>query len=268
MAQYAQTPIIVVTAMSQRSYIADAFREGATDYVTKPFDLIDLRSRVSAAVRQSAQAAMEPDLPEVPLGEPIAMRSVTRFLGHDEYENYVMQVAQSLGSDSSVVAIKILDIIDHHATLEPSCFRRLVETVAHAVSALTRQEGHMISYRGNGVFLCIRIGRTDLLPDAFEGILNKQIHASKDPRLATCDLKVAVGKTTMLRATSKAGALDALQKAVASVEDRAQAIVAMPTMSKRMLSNQTRSAEEARVERRAYSLLLQDVLRDEFAQTR
>lgn len=46
---YAETPVIMLTAMSDRSYVEMAFREGASDYVTKPFDYEDLFERIDAA---------------------------------------------------------------------------------------------------------------------------------------------------------------------------------------------------------------------------
>ena len=46
---YRKTPIIMLTAMSDRDYIDRAFAAGATDYLTKPFDLLELRSRLGTA---------------------------------------------------------------------------------------------------------------------------------------------------------------------------------------------------------------------------
>lgn len=259
---YVHTPLIIVTAMSQRSYISDAFRAGATDYVTKPFDLIDLRGRVASAVRQSKRlAASNQTHPQV-LSEALPLHNVTRFLGHDEYENYVMQVSQSLTSKSSVVGMKIQNVRALHDSVGPQRFEEVIQTVGEAISELTRQEGHMISYRGNGVFLCIRIGRYDVLPDSFEMILNRQIHAIKPASLMKTSIKVSVGDTTILKSASKVGALDALSAAIASAEEKAENVAEAPDISRRVLSNQSRSPEQERVERRVYSLMLKDVMRE------
>lgn len=265
---YSQMPVIVVTAMSQRTYIADAFRAGATDYVTKPFDLIDLRSRVTSAFRQSTRGAAARSNRSLQLSDTIHLRNVTRFLGADEYENYVMQISQSMTSKSSVVAIKILNVHDLHADLMSHAFEAAIQAVGAAISILTRQEGHMISYRGHGIFLCIRIGRYDILPDAFETVLNRQIYSTKPDILAQHTLKVCVGETAVLRSSSKAGALDTLTEAVASVEARAEGLSAAPRMSRRVLSNQTRSDEEKRVDQRVYSLMMQDVMPEEIVARR
>lgn len=49
-AEYRFTPIIMVTAMHDRSHITSAFDAGATDYITKPFDLFEIGSRVQKGV--------------------------------------------------------------------------------------------------------------------------------------------------------------------------------------------------------------------------
>ncbi len=46
---YRETPVLMLTAMSDRKYIDDAFLEGATDYVSKPFDFLELGYRIKSA---------------------------------------------------------------------------------------------------------------------------------------------------------------------------------------------------------------------------
>lgn len=43
------TPIIMLTAMRDVEYLSLAFKAGATDYVTKPFDIVEFVERVRAA---------------------------------------------------------------------------------------------------------------------------------------------------------------------------------------------------------------------------
>jgi DNA-binding response OmpR family regulator len=259
---YTRTPILMLTAMSQRSYIADAFRAGATDYITKPFDLIDLRARLGSALRDRRRVDML-ETRKADLDAPIHVRDVTRLLGQSEYENYVMQISQSLGSKSSVVGIKIVNIAQHHEALSPGDFERLIAAVAAAISELTRQEGHVISYRGNGAFLCIRIGRQDVLPAAFETILNRHIHMAVPAGLTKRSVTAVVGETIIMRSGSRTAALDALNGAIASVEAAAERSADIPDVSKRVLSNQSITDSQRQADRSVYSRLLRDVLRDE-----
>jgi phosphoserine phosphatase RsbU/P len=50
-ARYADLPIIMVTSLDDMSALANAFAAGATDYVTKPVNPIELVARVRAALR-------------------------------------------------------------------------------------------------------------------------------------------------------------------------------------------------------------------------
>lgn len=46
---YDETPIIMLTAISSKSDIDEAFAAGATDYVTKPFNMTEIGARVRIA---------------------------------------------------------------------------------------------------------------------------------------------------------------------------------------------------------------------------
>ncbi len=57
---YEETPIIMLTAMTERRYMEDAFLAGATDYITKPFDVLELGARIRVAAKLSeAHARLE-----------------------------------------------------------------------------------------------------------------------------------------------------------------------------------------------------------------
>jgi len=57
---YEETPIIMLTAMTERSYIEEAFLAGATDYITKPFDVLEISARIRVAAKLSeAHSALE-----------------------------------------------------------------------------------------------------------------------------------------------------------------------------------------------------------------
>jgi len=52
---YQEAPIIMVTAMHERSFVDSAFAAGATDYITKPFDMLELGTRVRIAEKISSK---------------------------------------------------------------------------------------------------------------------------------------------------------------------------------------------------------------------
>jgi len=56
--RYHQTPIIMLTAMRDMKNMGEAYRAGATDYATKPFDIEDLGMRLRVA-QETVQAQRE-----------------------------------------------------------------------------------------------------------------------------------------------------------------------------------------------------------------
>ena len=259
---YARVPVLMLTAMSQRSYIAEAFRAGATDYITKPFDLVDLRTRLASALRDRRRAERA-EARRTDADSPIEMRGVSRILGHSEYENCVMQIAQSVGTRSSVVAIKIGGIDAHYAAMDSDRFQAMINHVGKVISKLTRQDGHVISYRGHGVFLCIRIGRNEPMPASFEAVLNRQIQAGESGLGLGRPVRVVVGDMQVLHSGSQTLALETLTRAISSVEQKSLRIEPEPSMSRRVLSNDARGEADRQSDRNAYHQMLGDMLSGE-----
>ncbi len=54
---FSTVPIIMLTARSERSDKLLGFESGADDYVTKPFDILELKARVRALLRRAVMAA-------------------------------------------------------------------------------------------------------------------------------------------------------------------------------------------------------------------
>ena len=59
-----QTPILMLTAMSDKSYINRAYSAGANDFITKPFDIVDLRERLGLMDRYLAGGEKQAEMPE------------------------------------------------------------------------------------------------------------------------------------------------------------------------------------------------------------
>ncbi len=59
MEPYKQVPVIMITAMTDRSFVDRAFAAGAVDYVTKPFDELELGTRLRIAERKLSGLALK-----------------------------------------------------------------------------------------------------------------------------------------------------------------------------------------------------------------
>lgn len=274
---YQKTPIIMLTAMSDRDYIDRAFAAGATDYLTKPFDLLELRSRLGTAallIEEQSRArssievakALKEELDanlHFALDDPISIDDVESVLGYAEFENYVIQLSQGKLFNSFATAVKIANATELYAKLPSPVFRQILQDTATGLSRLVRKGGNLICYRGNGVFLSVSHRRNTALHPRVELHLN-QVAATimaRNPQPESVEL--IVGEPVAMRSITKYGALYALNKAVENVEARAmqtQDVVSLPSHA---VLNRPRSSAHAHLERRAYETVLDDLLRDE-----
>ena len=55
--QFSTVPIIMLTARSEGADLLMGFESGADDYVTKPFNILELKARIRALLRRSSMAA-------------------------------------------------------------------------------------------------------------------------------------------------------------------------------------------------------------------
>lgn len=51
--QKSQIPVIMLTAMDDKSEVAQLLLQGANDYITKPFDIDELKARIAVQLRQA-----------------------------------------------------------------------------------------------------------------------------------------------------------------------------------------------------------------------
>lgn len=274
---YAHVPIIMLTAMSQKTYIDKAFSVGATDYVIKPFDFLELRGRLKAAERiidehnravESADAALRlvrdlgSDIKPHP-EEAISIDGVERVVSYAAFENFVLTLSRTKLLFASAFAVQIADFQTMHQVMTARELRAALKSVAQVIADHVQDTGNLVCYRGNGVFLCINQRKTALPPGQREIQLNQALAYAKPLLHSKVDVRVSVGQEVSLVSISKAGALLALRRAVDQIEVRPAAVKELATLSKRVLRNQSRSVEQARLERRAYEMVLEDIVREE-----
>ncbi len=276
---YRYTPIIMLTAMSDKKYVDQAFIAGATDYVTKPFDLLELRSRLNTArklVQEHARAAdsiavaralkeeLDSNL-QFSFEDPIVIEGVKRVLGFTEFENYVLQLSRGHRFNSFITAIRIEDARQLHADMSSSDFRDALHDVAHAISKLTKSQENILCYRGNGVFLCLAYGKSNILQPTSDTQLNQLIATLQVRRKNKHSLRALIGHAASTRAFTKYGALYALTRAIENVENRDQHAKEVVTFSKRIVCDRVNPDDRARQERRAYETVLHELLQEEQA---
>lgn len=165
-ARHADTPILMLTAMNDKRYIDSAFSAGATDYVTKPFEISELNARLklieglveSRRVRTRkifATQSIPAQKPTVELLEPISIYDVENVIDYMAMENYAHQLNSNELFGSTAFAFTIRDIETFHASMTSFEFYSLVSDVAEVISDTLSGHQFLMSYAGNGTFVCI-----------------------------------------------------------------------------------------------------------------
>jgi DNA-binding response OmpR family regulator len=170
--RYVETPILMLTAMSDKSYVDAAFSAGATDYVTKPFEVTELTARLRlveelVSVRQSRRkkplASVDPstktqhgmDFGWVELHDPVSIYDVENVIEYTAMENYVRQLARGSMFGSTAFALSIRKVDDHHRALSAAEFSFLISDVAEMISDTLAGHQFLMSYAGSGTFICV-----------------------------------------------------------------------------------------------------------------
>lgn len=167
MPEYQRTPILMITAMSDKIYIEKAFASGATDYVTKPFDIVELGARVKTAEslvqawQYKAAASPRPATGthsnfKKPYGidEKLPIHDVEGVIDYVALENYVSQLSRGLLFGSTVFAFSIVEIDRIFKSTSAFDFEALITDVAEAITFCLKRSQHLVAYAGNGTFVC------------------------------------------------------------------------------------------------------------------
>lgn len=166
---YVSTPIVMLTAMSEKRYIDDAFAAGASDYVTKPFDLTEFKARVNMVEQlvlsrkaftgkvfaANALNTAADYVDAIDLHEPIDLYDINNVIACNAMENYVAQLSRSSLFGSTVFAFSLRKPEEYCAALSPPEFRFLLEDVAECISDCLSDHQFLMTYAGNGTYLCI-----------------------------------------------------------------------------------------------------------------
>ncbi|WP_371229285.1 response regulator [Roseovarius sp. 2305UL8-3] len=232
------TPILMLTAMSDKAYIDKAFAAGASDYITKPFEVEELRGRIGLVDSLIAQRKADrgPDLPhenqadpdtngattgvKPPLHEPMAVHNVDGVIEHQALENYVSLLSRKQLFGSTVFAFCIRGIQDLYE--KTSCFEYecIVTDVSDAISASLENNQFLISYAGNGVFVCIVEQGWQPDPSSLTDSVNLTLHKMGLFYNDGKPMNVSVSVSEMVRLVWKSGdkAVDALATVYESAE--------------------------------------------------
>ena len=167
---YSKTPIIMLTGMTDKYNIDRAFLAGATDYATKPFNILELNARLRAAeamvdskkivvktgttkTDQTQSDVTDRQLSD--LLEEVQIKGTNALIEYDALRNYLAQLSRTGLASSQVIAVKIDHIKNLYAKASADEFLYIITEVVLAIGDGMKENSHMIAYAGSGNFLVI-----------------------------------------------------------------------------------------------------------------
>ena len=198
---YKNAPILMLTAMSQMSYVEKAFEAGATDYVTKPFNFEDLKQRLNTARKLKYSKASVGEAEDNPsmmrsvlyhesqdYASELDFSKVERFIGKAEFENYVRQMSLSKASQTCAFALRVGNGAEINVQTSSMDFFKTMMKVAQELVYGTQSAGSLLTYVGSGVFVCAEHGNrltdTEKLERAIATALSTATFTGPCPEIA------------------------------------------------------------------------------------
>jgi len=243
--EYAKTPILMITAMGQKDYIDRAFLAGATDYVTKPFDVLELQTRVQLAEKLQSEIkranardkqdktasgrSTRPRIYNRDFHEPIDIDGVERVINLTVLQNYVAQLAFLHHFSTGAFGIKILQLRMAFVKLSEEDFSYLLTDMAQVIADAFTGTQAFVSYIGSGIFLCVGPKGKLPLAEEFSSILLSGLNDSDQvfARGMSGGFEAIVGDIASPGFFSAAGPCDFMVKAVDRVEQAERRVLAL-----------------------------------------
>lgn len=186
--EYRRVPIVMVTSLSAKRYIDDAFAAGATDYVTKPLDRLDLKARIGM-VERLIEERLHVELltrqagrrnaaahAELAFENAIHIPEFDRGIDFLALENYLLTLGRKSSLSMSAFAFHIenANVIYSKATHEG--FVDMLSDVGLIISDALKTDDVHLAYAGSGNFV---------------GVTSKGLSASPEEISATIEIGLA-----------------------------------------------------------------------------
>lgn len=244
MGRYRNAPILMITRRKDRTAIEQAFANGATDYITKPFEFFEVLTRIKVAERlvQERQAAIDSYIavqsiasttpaagpspttrkPAPALTEEQFQITSDKLLSLSVFQNYLEQVTRTEDCQTSLIALKVRHIHRIFADTDAAEFVGLLKEIAEAVIDEFTPGKVFLAHAGNGIFLCAVDGLQEFDPAAAETSILGRLEMAALPRArgAREKLEIVVGAPLPLTTTPKLNFKRAAKAATARMEQR------------------------------------------------
>ena len=168
MPAHSKTPILMITAMSDRTYIDAAFAAGASDYITKPFEISEIHSRLrlieELVAKRKQSEDRNPVASEHGPAETIGVDSmrarwtpsqIDNVIDYLALENYLVQVSRSSSVGLQVFGVVVPDMEQMFLASSQFEYQTAVSDIAWAISDSLKPLDFFIAHAGAGQFAVV-----------------------------------------------------------------------------------------------------------------
>lgn len=182
--KYEYTPILMITASSDKKDIDAAFMAGATDYISKPVDSIELATRLKLAREMDANRkellayrrkyAGHRDseaVRRIPEFAATYLIDVNGFIEYDAFQNYISKLSRAELFRLCVASIRVNEFAENFSVLDGPEIEKSVKKIGLIISNVFRAQQKIFCYAGHGLFFCCYKGKVgDFDSRTLEGI--------------------------------------------------------------------------------------------------
>ncbi len=164
MERYRATPVLMITGSRARGLMSRAFEAGATDFVNKPFDALELVTRIRLAAmlndslsRERMNSAVLADMgrmADVSFDERFDLKKAPGVKGYLALENELLRRADDL-FDMTLFSAQIENALGLYRGSRPAQFRASVEAVSRVLSHRMDTDTTRFAYAGRGAMICV-----------------------------------------------------------------------------------------------------------------
>ena len=223
MAAYRDTPVLMLTAKRDMKNMGAAFKAGATDYVTKPFDLTALGQRLAelvmgagaeanALIERKTLGHLHTGMAQSGVAALLSTKSVmvaNNILTPAAFTNYLDRLPKAAVNDVFVQALTISQPADAGSTDGVK-----LSDVANAAATLLQDEGLILTYAGRGQFLMASRMEHMMAPAQFKAGL-----AAALGRKLSGTMQLSVGFPVVLDASSDTRGRNTVAAALVSADE-------------------------------------------------
>ena len=224
---YHDTPVIMLTAMTDLDHMNRAFRAGASDFATKPFDINDFSDRLKIAdARLAVQRAGSDHKVKIDASERLSpLEGVPALINPRALASYVSRLSGSALTGAYAMVVSI----DPATTDGPVRSLATLARTARAIESVFGLTRYVMAHVGQGQFILVANGAVTPEPEAVRSDLlyhlNKVLDELNEPRIG-----LLVGPAVRLQTAKADRARIAFESAMTLAEREAGGKGASPAL--------------------------------------